>query len=105
MHIIPREQWDIVLNFSLCTSVCPFIRPSVYPTLGMSHCVTFQMIPITAQLLFIHFLESHSNLDVHPGIRFWTFEKISSELASKSTLYGYVMLTKGSIALHLQANY
>ena len=51
------------------------------------------------------FLESPSNLDVHPGIRFWMFEKLSSELASKSTLYGYVMLTKGSIALRLRANY
>ena len=40
------------------------------------------------------FLESPSNLDVHPGIRFWIFEKTSSELASK---YGYVMLTKGSV--------
>ena len=51
------------------------------------------------------FLESPSNLDVHPRIRFSIFEKISSELASKSTLYGYVMLTKGSIALRLRANY
>ena len=51
------------------------------------------------------FLESPSNLDVHPRIRFSIFEKISPELASKSTLYGYVMLTKGSIALRLRANY
>ena len=51
------------------------------------------------------FLESPSNLDVHPGIRFWIFEKMSLELPSKSTLYGYVMLTKGSIALLLRANY
>ena len=50
------------------------------------------------------FLESPSNLDVHPRIRLWIFEKISSELASKSTLYGYVMLTKGSIALRLRTN-
>ena len=50
------------------------------------------------------FLESPSNLDVHPGIRFWILEKISSELLSKSTLYGYVMLTNGSIALRLRAN-
>ena len=51
------------------------------------------------------FLESPSNLDVHPNIRFSIFEKISPELASKSTLYGYVMLTKGSMALRLRANY
>ena len=50
------------------------------------------------------FLESPSNLDVHSGIRFWIFEKISSEMPSKCTLYGYVMLTKGSIALRLWAN-
>ena len=51
------------------------------------------------------FLESSSNLDVHPRICFSIFEIISPELASKSTLYGYVMLTKGSIALRLRANY
>ena len=51
------------------------------------------------------FLESRSNLHVHPRIRFSIFEIISPELASKSTLYGYVMLTKGSIALRLWENY
>ena len=40
-----------------------------------------------------------SDLDVRPGIRFFIFDNFSSELASKSSLYGYVMLTKGSIAL------
>ena len=43
------------------------------------------------------FLESPSNLDVHPGIRFWILEKVSSELASKSTLYAYVMLMKEGV--------
>ena len=33
------------------------------------------------------FLESPSNLDVHPRIRFSMFEIISPEFASKSTLY------------------
>ena len=52
------------------------------------------------------FLESPSNLDVHPRIRFSILEKKNSpELASKSTLYGYVMLTKWSIALRLRASY
>ena len=46
------------------------------------------------------FLESSSNLDVHTGIRFWMFEKNGVQ----STLYGYVMLTKGSIALRLRVN-
>ena len=50
-------------------------------------------------------LESPSDLDVHAGIRFWVFEKNSSKLASKSTLYGYVILTQGSIVLRLRANY
>ena len=50
------------------------------------------------------FLESPSNLDVHPRICFSIFKKISLELASKSTLYGYVMLTKGSIALRSYSN-
>ena len=86
-------------------SVHPSVCPSVCPTLGGVHCVTFAATPITAQLSFMHFLESQSDLDVHPRIRFSIFEKISSELASKSTLYGSVMLTKGSIALRLRANY
>ena len=51
------------------------------------------------------FLESPSNLDLHPSVRLSILETISPELASKSTLYGYVMLTKGSIALRLRANY
>ena len=38
------------------------------------------------------------------GFVFWIFEKTSPELASKSTLYGYVMRTKGSIELRLRAN-
>ena len=41
------------------------------------------------------FLQSPSNLDVYHRIRFWIFEKVSSEMASKRTLYGYVMLKKG----------
>ena len=32
----------------------------------------------------------------------WIFEKNSPELASKSTLYGYVMLMQGTIALRLR---
>ena len=56
--------------------------------------------------IMVHtFLQRSSNLDVHPDIRFSMFGKISSELASKSALRGYVMLTKGSIALRLRVNY
>ena len=44
------------------------------------------------------FLESPCSLDVYPRIRF----SILAELASKSTLYGYVMLTKGSNASRLR---
>ena len=40
-----------------------------------------------------------------PGFVFWIFEKVPSELASKSTLYGYVMITKGSAASRLRENY
>ena len=70
---------------------------------GWVHCVTFAATPTMVHA----FSESPSNLDVHPGICFWIFEKMSSKLASKSTLHGYiyVMLTKGSIALRLRANY
>ena len=63
----PVKRRDIVLNFSVCPSVCP--------TLGGVHCVTFAATPITAQLSFMHFLESQSDLDVHPRIRFSIFEK------------------------------
>ena len=46
------------------------------------------------------FLQSPSNLDVHPRNRFSIFKKKNSlELASKSTLCGYVRLTKGSVVL------
>ena len=46
--------------------VCLFLRLDP----GGLHCVTFAATPIIAQQCFIHFLESLSDLDVHPGKRF-----------------------------------
>ena len=51
------------------------------------------------------FLESPGDLVVYTSFRFLIFENNSPKLVSKITLYGYVMLTKGSIALRLWANY
>ena len=58
-----------------------------------------------ATMIRTYFWKTPSSLDVHPRVRFLIFQKLSPELASKSTLYGYVLLTKGSIALRLMAYY
>ena len=87
-----------MLNFSVRPSVC-----LSHPWRGPLRHVYSHTYHRTAM---IHTLvESPSDLDVHAGIRFWVFEKNSSKLASKSTLYGYVILTQGSIVLRLRANY
>ena len=98
----PWSGGDIVLNVSVCPSVCLSVRLS-HPWRGSLDHVCGHTNHRTT---IIHaFLESQIDLDVHPRIRFSIFEKYSSELASKSALYGYVMLTKGSIGLRLRANY
>ena len=97
--IIPREARGYSVElFGLS------VRPSVPPLEGS---IASRLRPhLYHRTTMIHaFLESPSNLDVYPRISFSIFEIILPELASKSTLYGYVMLTKGSIALRLLANY
>ena len=55
-------------------------------------------------IAMIHtFLESLSDLDVHPGICFSIFYQLSPELASNSALYVYIVLTKDSIAIRFRA--
>ena len=95
-----------MLNFS----VYPSVRLSVCLSVRLSHPWRGSLRHVcnhtNHRTTIIHtFLERPSDLDVHPRIRFSIFEKYSSELASKSALYGYVMLTKGSIALRLRPNY
>ena len=88
------KRRDIVLNFSVCPSVClshPWKGPLRHVCGHTNHRTT----------MVNTFLKSPSD----HRIRFSIFENISPELASKSTLYCYVMLTKGSIALRLRANY
>ena len=80
-----------MLNFSVCPSVCP--------TLGGVHCVVCGHTNHRTTMIHIS-LESPSDLDVHPSIRFSTFQKILPELASKSTLR-----TVQYSALRLRANY
>ena len=100
----PVRRRDIVLNFSVCPSV------SVCLSVCLSHLWRGSLRHVCGhtnhRTTVIHtFLESPSDLDVHPRICFSTFQKISPELASKITLYGYIMPTKGFIALRLRANY
>ena len=97
---------QISRNLAKLTYKSPKYRVCLFLCLdpGGVHCVTFAATPISTTMVHT-FLESPSNLDVHPGICYWIFEKISPELASKSTLYGYVMLMQGPIALRLRANY